>query len=102
MKDLFPAWKTNFNDMQLDEIGDEFEDIEHKMFGKDGFEDAEKQIGDIESKLGFPDLGAVHTAETAKTLEDLFGRDDRLIRPIACLSATPHIPRRNHCRYLQR
>ncbi|HSS96677.1 MAG TPA: hemerythrin domain-containing protein [Terriglobales bacterium] len=53
---IFPAWKTNFTDKQLDEISDQFEDIEHKMFGKDGFEDAEKKIGNIEGVLGFADL----------------------------------------------
>ncbi len=53
---VFPAWKKNFTDKQLDEIGDQFEDIEHKMFGKDGFEDAEKKISQIESELGFADL----------------------------------------------
>ena len=53
---VFPAWKKNFTDKQLDEIGDQFEDIEHKMFGKDGFEDAEKQISHIEGELGFADL----------------------------------------------
>jgi hemerythrin-like domain-containing protein len=53
---VFPAWKKNFSDKQLDEIGDEFEDIEHKMFGKDGFEDAEKKISDIETRLGLADL----------------------------------------------
>ncbi len=35
---------------------DQFEDIEHKMFGKDGFEDAEKKISHIEAELGFADL----------------------------------------------
>ena len=53
---VFPAWKKNFTDKQLDEISDQFEDIEHKMFGKDGFEDAEKKIGNIEATLGFADL----------------------------------------------
>lgn len=53
---IFPAWKTNFTDKQLDEIGDQFEDIEKKMFGKDGFEDAEKKISGIEETLGFVDL----------------------------------------------
>lgn len=53
---IFPAWKTNFTDKQLDEISDQFEEIEHKMFGKDGFEDAERKIGDIEGMLGFADL----------------------------------------------
>ncbi len=53
---IFPAWKTNFTDKQLDEISDQFEDIEHKMFGKDGFEDAEKKISSIEGMLGLGDL----------------------------------------------
>jgi hemerythrin-like domain-containing protein len=53
---IFPAWKKNFSNKQLDEISDQFEDIEHKMFGKDGFEDAEKKIGNIEGMLGFADL----------------------------------------------
>lgn len=53
---VFPAWKKNFTDKQLDEISDQFEDIEHKMFGKDGFEDAEKKISHIEGELGLSDL----------------------------------------------
>ena len=53
---IFPAWKKNFSNKQLDEISDQFEDIEHKMFGKDGFEEAEKKIGNIEDMLGFADL----------------------------------------------
>jgi len=53
---IFPAWKTNFTDKQLDEISDQFEDIEHKMFGKDGFEEAEKKISNVEGALGLADL----------------------------------------------
>ncbi len=53
---IFPAWKKNYSDKQLDEISDQFEDIEHKMFGKDGFEDAEKKISSIEAALGLSDL----------------------------------------------
>ena len=53
---VFPAWKKNFSNQQLDEISDQFEDIERKMFGKDGFEDAEKKISSIEDVLGLSDL----------------------------------------------
>ncbi len=53
---VFPAWTENFTNKQLDEISDQFEDIEHKMFGKDGFEDAEKTISDIETAYGLADL----------------------------------------------
>ena len=37
---------------QLDEAGERFEDIEHKTFGKDGFDDAVDQVGSIEQSLG--------------------------------------------------
>lgn len=53
---VFPAWKKNYTNKQLDEISDLFEDIEHRMFGKDGFEDAEKTISAVEEELGFADL----------------------------------------------
>jgi hemerythrin-like domain-containing protein len=53
---VFPAWKKNFSNKQLDELSDQFEEIEHRMFGKDGFENAEKTISGIESTLGFADL----------------------------------------------
>jgi iron-sulfur cluster repair protein YtfE (RIC family) len=58
---VFPAWKLAFTNKQLDEKADEFEDIEKKMFGHDGFEDAEKKISKIEQALGLADL-AVFTA----------------------------------------
>jgi hemerythrin-like domain-containing protein len=53
---VFPAWKRGFTNKQLDEKADEFEEIEQKMFGKDGFEDAEKKISRIEQTLGLADL----------------------------------------------
>jgi hemerythrin-like domain-containing protein len=53
---VFPAWKTAFTNKQLDEQGDAFEEIEKKMFGHDGFEDAEKKISKIEQTLGLADL----------------------------------------------
>jgi len=53
---VFPAWKTAFTNKQLDEVGDRFEEIERKMFGHDGFEDAETKISGIEKRLGLADL----------------------------------------------
>jgi hemerythrin-like domain-containing protein len=53
---VFPAWKTHFTNKQLDELSDQFEEIEHKMFGKDGFDDAVEKISAIETSLGFADL----------------------------------------------
>ena len=53
---IFPAWKQTMNDDQLDEMNDKFEDIEHAQFGEDGFENAVKQIGAIETSLGLADI----------------------------------------------
>jgi len=53
---VFPAWKTTLSKKQLEEMGDKLEDIEHKQFGKDGFEDAEKQMSAIEAQLGLSSL----------------------------------------------
>jgi hemerythrin-like domain-containing protein len=49
---VFPAWKKLLTPKELDEMGDLFEDIERKTFGKDGFEDAVDQVAAIEKALG--------------------------------------------------
>ena len=54
---VFPSWKQTMTRDQMDEISDKFEEIEKQQFGKDGYEDAVKQIGDIETTLGLDDLG---------------------------------------------
>jgi hemerythrin-like domain-containing protein len=51
---IFPAWKQTLTEDQLDEMADKFEDIEKQQFGMDGYEDAVKQIGDIEGVWGCP------------------------------------------------
>ena len=53
---VFPAWREGLSERQLHDMGQTFEDIEHRQFGKDGFEEAVKQIGAIEEALGFADL----------------------------------------------
>src|SRR5437660_3706598 len=53
---IFPAWKQTMTSKQLDEMNDKFEDIEHEQFGEDGFEDAVKQISEIENSLGLSDI----------------------------------------------
>ncbi len=53
---VFPAWKRNFSNKELDELSDQFEGIEHKMFGKDGFDDAERTISEIEAAYGLADI----------------------------------------------
>ncbi len=53
---VFPAWKDTVTDSQYDELSDKFEEIEHQEFGADGFEDAVKKIGEIESSFGLADI----------------------------------------------
>jgi len=52
---VFPAWKDALSAHQLDEMGEQFEEIEHRQFGKDGFEHAVAQIAHIEQALGIAD-----------------------------------------------
>ena len=49
---VFPAWKRVLSPKELDAMGDRFEEIEHKTFGKDGFDDAVEQVASIEKSLG--------------------------------------------------
>jgi hemerythrin-like domain-containing protein len=53
---VFPAWKDALSAHQLDEMGETFEEIEHRQFGKDGFEDAVTQIALIEQALAITDI----------------------------------------------
>jgi hemerythrin-like domain-containing protein len=53
---VFPAWKQSLSAKALEEMGDKFEEIEHQQFGEDGFEEAERQISDIEEELGLADI----------------------------------------------
>jgi hemerythrin-like domain-containing protein len=66
---VFPAWKENFTQKQIDEFGDQFEEIEQKMFGKDGFEDAERKIGQIEQTLGLADIAQFTAPAPPKIIE---------------------------------
>jgi hemerythrin-like domain-containing protein len=53
---VFPAWHRSLSGRDYDEMGERFEGIERKQFGRDGFEAAVKQISDIEQTLGLGDL----------------------------------------------
>ena len=53
---VFPAWKDALSDEQLDEMSEKFEQIEHRQFGTNGFENAVQQIAAIETELGLADL----------------------------------------------
>lgn len=53
---LFPAFKSVVGDKEYMELGEQFEEKEHKLFGDDGFSGIIAQIADIEKKLGIYDL----------------------------------------------
>jgi hypothetical protein len=53
---VFPAWKKTLPEKELDEMGEKFEEIEHQQFGEDGFDNAVKQIGEIEGMPGLTDI----------------------------------------------
>ena len=55
---VFPAWKEAVSGKDYDELTDRFEELEHQMFGEDGFEDAVARISAIEETLGIADLAA--------------------------------------------
>ena len=49
---VFPAWKKALSKKKIEEMGETFEDIEKKTFGKDGFDDAVAQVTAIERQIG--------------------------------------------------
>ncbi|HEX8786696.1 MAG TPA: hemerythrin domain-containing protein [Telluria sp.] len=53
---VFPAWKDAMSGHAYHEMSERFEQIEHQMFGHDGFEDAVKQIAAIEAQMGLGDI----------------------------------------------
>lgn len=53
---LFPAFKKIIPKTEYERLGDIFEDKEHQLFGKKGFEDTINKIEEIEKKLGIYNL----------------------------------------------
>ncbi|WP_431216527.1 hemerythrin domain-containing protein [Puia sp. P3] len=53
---LFPAFRRLVSRHEYDSLGEEFENNEHKHFGKDGFETMVAKVADIEKQLGIYDL----------------------------------------------
>jgi hemerythrin-like domain-containing protein len=53
---VFQAWKKSLSKKELDEAGDQFEDIEKAQFKGDGFDMAVDQVAQIEQRLGLHDL----------------------------------------------
>ena len=64
---IFPAWKAAISGVQYDELSEQFEELEHRMFGKDGFEEALERIARIEQSFGLSDLAALTARAPPKT-----------------------------------
>ena len=53
---LFPAFHDLMGEKAYDELGDQFEEIEKKQLGKEGFEGAVAQVAKLEEQFGLSDL----------------------------------------------
>lgn len=53
---LFPALRTIVSPKELDAMGEQFEDREHALFGKEGFGGIVAEIAKLEETLGIHDL----------------------------------------------
>ena len=54
--EIFPAYRRQFTEAQLDELGDRFEEQEHKLLGAGGFEGSLREVEALERALGIGDL----------------------------------------------
>lgn len=55
---LFPAFRKIVSHHEYDSLGEEFENNEHKLFGKDGFETMVNKVAEIEKSLGIYELSS--------------------------------------------
>lgn len=53
---LFPAWKKSISNQHYEELTDQFEQLEHQLFGTDGFDEYVGRIANIEQRLGLASL----------------------------------------------
>lgn len=53
---LFPALREIVSAKQISELGEQFEESEHRLFGKDGFGETVEKVAAIERQLGIHDL----------------------------------------------
>ena len=53
---LFPAIRKIVSKHEFDAMGEDFEKIEHKQFGGEGFEMGVNEVASIETALGINDL----------------------------------------------
>lgn len=53
---LFPAFRHAVSPSRLQELGEQFEEIEHREFGKDGFNDVVRHVARLEHHVGISGL----------------------------------------------
>lgn len=53
---LFPEFHEMLSEKEYEKLGDQFEDREHKLFGKEGFKDIVRQIEELEKSYDIYDL----------------------------------------------
>jgi hemerythrin-like domain-containing protein len=53
---LFPALRKIVSKNEFDSMGEDFEKLENKLFGEDGFDTIVNKVADIEKQLGIYDL----------------------------------------------
>lgn len=64
--ELFPAFRDLVSPARLAELGEQFEEIEHRTFGKDGFADTVKKVVRLEHHVGIQGLDAYTPGEPAQ------------------------------------
>lgn len=53
---LFPLVRSLMSEKEFEELGEKFDDLEHKLFGKDGFEMMVGKVAGLEKELGIYEL----------------------------------------------
>lgn len=53
---LFPALRSIISAHEYAALGEDFEDLEHKLFGKEGFEGVVVRVGELEKRIGIYEL----------------------------------------------
>jgi hemerythrin-like domain-containing protein len=59
---VFPAWKRTLTPARYSVLSEQFEALEKRMFGHDGFEEAVQRIGTVEQAFGLADLASLTAA----------------------------------------
>ena len=60
---LFPAIRGLMTEKEYDELGEQFEEREHELFGERGFEDIVGKVAAFEKTLGIYDLSQFTTTQ---------------------------------------